>query len=51
MWRKDKQAEYQDKDGQFTGTIRGCDDTGRLRIEREDGTVSTYAFREVKFIL
>lgn len=51
MWRKDKQAEYQDKDGRFTGVIRGCDDTGCLQIERADGTVSTYAFREVKFIL
>ena len=51
MWRKDLEADYQDANGRFTGIIRGCDDMGRLQIERPDGSVSCYAFREVSFIL
>ena len=51
MWRKDREAEYQDANGRFTGTIRGCDEMGCLQIERPDGTLSTYAFREVSFLL
>lgn len=51
MWRKDIEADYEDAEGRFTGRIRGVDETGRLQIERADGTVSLYSLREVKFIL
>lgn len=51
LWRKDLPAAYRDAQGEFVGTIRGCDDLGCLQIEREDGTMSVYAFREVSFVL
>ena len=51
MWRKDTPADFRDEQGRFTGTIRGCDDMGCLQIERPDGTLSVYAFREVSFVL
>lgn len=49
MWRKEGYHPYCDADGNFMAKIAGVDmHTGRLSLEREDGTIRKYYFKEVK---
>lgn len=51
LFRRDVPARYRDADGLFTATLRRVEPDGRLCLERPDGTVSRYAFKEVSFII
>lgn len=51
LFRRDVPARYRDADGPFTATLRRVEPNGRLCLERPDGTVSRYAFKEVSFII
>ncbi len=42
---------YRDADGDFRGRIVKVGTGGRLMLEREDGTICEYAFKEVQFVL
>lgn len=51
LFRRDVPARYRDANGLFTATLRHVEPDGRLCLERPDGTVSRYAFKEVSFII
>lgn len=51
LYRRDQWHKYQDQAEIFTGRILKVSDTGRLIIEREDGTLNEYDFKEVEFLL
>ncbi len=38
-------------DGEFTGIIRGVEESGELDVEHPDGSVRGYLFKEIEFIL
>lgn len=46
-WRKFKDEEA----NSFTGKITGIDEHGRLNIEMKDGSLQSFAFREVSFLI
>lgn len=50
LYRKGIWAQYSDKLGTYTGKILGVSEIGMLQIERENGTVSEYHFKEVVFL-
>jgi BirA family transcriptional regulator, biotin operon repressor / biotin---[acetyl-CoA-carboxylase] ligase len=50
LYRKNVWAQYSDKLGAYTGKIVGVSEVGMLQIERENGTVSEYHFKEVVFL-
>jgi len=50
MYRFGKEAPFRDDEGTFTGTILGVNDLGQLMIEKQNGLVSTYSFKEVVFL-
>jgi len=50
LYLKDTPAAFKRKDGSpFEGIIRGVGPTGRLQMEHTDGTVESFAFKEVQF--
>lgn len=51
LFRKDEWCQWRDETGVFTGRIVTVSPEGRLIIEKEDGTESGYAFKEIEFIL
>lgn len=51
LFRRDVPSRYRDANGPFTATLRRVEPDGRLCLERPDGTVSRYAFKEVSFII
>jgi BirA family transcriptional regulator, biotin operon repressor / biotin---[acetyl-CoA-carboxylase] ligase len=51
LYRRDQWCSFQDTDGIFTGRISDVTGLGRLKVEREDGVVSEYSFKEIDFIL
>ena len=51
LYRNGQWFKYQGLKGIFTGRIVNVSDTGRLQVEREDGFISEYAFKEIDFIL
>ena len=51
LYRNAQWFKYQDMKGIFTGRIVNVSDTGRLQVEREDGIIDEYAFKEIDFIL
>ncbi len=51
LFRYEEWATYKSKDGHtFRGRIRGLEPTGRLLIEREEGGVGVFGFKEVEFL-
>lgn len=50
MYLRGREAVFEDAQGRFYGTIKGCTSEGLLEIERPDGRMSRYAFKEVKYI-
>lgn len=50
LYRKGIWAQYSDKLGTYNGKILGVSEIGMLQIERENGTVSEYHFKEVVFL-
>ena len=51
LYRNAKWFKYQDMKGIFTGRIVSVSDTGKLQVEREDGIIDEYEFKEIDFIL
>jgi BirA family biotin operon repressor/biotin-[acetyl-CoA-carboxylase] ligase len=51
LFRKDEWCKWRDETGVFTGRIVTVSPEGRLMIERERGTKTGYAFKEIEFIL
>jgi BirA family transcriptional regulator, biotin operon repressor / biotin---[acetyl-CoA-carboxylase] ligase len=50
LYRKDIWARYFDSQGVYVGRIVGVSEIGMLQIERENGEVSEYHFKEVVFL-
>jgi BirA family biotin operon repressor/biotin-[acetyl-CoA-carboxylase] ligase len=50
LYRKAGWHYYSDRGGTFRGRISGVSGEGKLRIERTDGAVMEYQFREIDFI-
>jgi BirA family transcriptional regulator, biotin operon repressor / biotin---[acetyl-CoA-carboxylase] ligase len=50
LYRRDGFHAYRDEKGDFSAKIRGVNAQGNLILEHEDGTVKSYAFKEVAYI-
>lgn len=51
LYRRDGMYEYQDSEGVFRAEIDHVEPSGLLVLRREDGTLSSYYFKEVSFQL
>jgi BirA family biotin operon repressor/biotin-[acetyl-CoA-carboxylase] ligase len=51
LYRQNEWSKYQDSKGIFTGRISDVNNSGRLSVERENGIVNEYCFKEIEFIL
>jgi BirA family transcriptional regulator, biotin operon repressor / biotin---[acetyl-CoA-carboxylase] ligase len=51
LYRNGEWFRYRDTYGIFTGRIVNVCDTGRLQVEKEDGIIDEYSFKEIEFIL
>lgn len=51
LWRRDGYHPYRDAAGNFTARITDVAPDGTLSLQRPDGTLSRYAFKEVTAIL
>ena len=51
LYRKGKEALYEDQSGRFTARLKDVQPNGRLVLQDEMGRERTYAFKEVKFIV
>lgn len=50
LYRREGWYTYRDRNGRFTARIAGISPQGVLTLERPDGQMSDYAFKEVSFI-
>lgn len=50
LYRKDGYHPYRDAGGLFSARICGIAPTGHLQLQLPDGTVRSYAFKEVSFV-
>ena len=51
LYRHNQWCKYKDINGPFTGCLLNVTTSGRLNVEREDGRVNVYSFKEIDFIL
>jgi BirA family transcriptional regulator, biotin operon repressor / biotin---[acetyl-CoA-carboxylase] ligase len=51
LYRLNEWSRYRDASGPFTGRISDLSFSGRLLIERSNGTISEYSYKEVDFIV
>ena len=51
LYRKGKEALYEDQSGRFTARLKDVQPNGRLVLQDEMGWERTYAFKKVKFIV
>ena len=51
LYRKDVPASYADSQGAFTATLRDVAPDGRLLLEDRQGTLRSYLFKEVAYII
>lgn len=51
LWRRDGYYRYRDEKAEFMARIEAVAPNGMLTLRRADGTVSTYAFKEVAAVL
>lgn len=51
LWRRDGYHPFRDAGGEFRARIVSVAPDGMLTLQRTDGTLSTYAFKEVSFII
>jgi BirA family biotin operon repressor/biotin-[acetyl-CoA-carboxylase] ligase len=51
LFRLNEWCEYKDLKANFTGRILTISDSGRIRIERQNGEMAEYSFKELEFIL
>ncbi|MDR1408287.1 MAG: biotin--[acetyl-CoA-carboxylase] ligase [Tannerella sp.] len=50
LYRREGYFPYRDEAGRFDACIRHVEPSGHLILERKDGTLSRYAFKEVTFL-
>ena len=50
LYRREVFYTYQDTEGCFEARIHGVEPSGRMILERKDGRLSCYAFKEVAYI-
>jgi BirA family transcriptional regulator, biotin operon repressor / biotin---[acetyl-CoA-carboxylase] ligase len=50
LYRLRKWSKYQDMKGRFTGRLVNVNESGKLVVEREDGNINEYSFKEIDFI-
>lgn len=50
LYRREGWYTYRDRNGRFTARIAGISPQGVLTLERPDGQMSDYAFKEVSFL-
>jgi len=50
MYKKDEPAFYESKGEKFEGIIRGVNEDGKLWIEKDNGELLKFSFKEVKFL-
>ncbi len=50
LYRSGTWGKFSDQQGRFTGKILSVGDTGKLIIEKEDGSLNEYGFKDVEFI-
>jgi BirA family biotin operon repressor/biotin-[acetyl-CoA-carboxylase] ligase len=50
LYRLNEWHEFRDIDGIYTGRILTVGDFGRIIIERQNGKISEYSFKEIEFI-
>jgi BirA family transcriptional regulator, biotin operon repressor / biotin---[acetyl-CoA-carboxylase] ligase len=50
LYRHNKWCTFQDIFGKFTGRVSKVTDIGKLQVEREDGSIKEYSFKEVDYI-
>jgi BirA family biotin operon repressor/biotin-[acetyl-CoA-carboxylase] ligase len=50
LYRRDGFHLWKDETGRFEARLREIEPTGRLILERRDGTISLYAFKEIEFV-
>lgn len=46
-----EQRAFVDKNGRFDGVVKGVDSDGRLLVQRNDGSLSRYTFKEIEQLL
>ncbi|HEX7494733.1 MAG TPA: biotin--[acetyl-CoA-carboxylase] ligase [Bacteroidales bacterium] len=51
LYKLNKWIKFKDVSGTYTGRILTISEYGRLQIERQNGILSEYSFKEVEFIL
>jgi BirA family biotin operon repressor/biotin-[acetyl-CoA-carboxylase] ligase len=51
LFRLNEWHEFRNIDGIYTGRILSVGDFGRIKIERKNGKISEYSFKETEFIL
>lgn len=51
LFRLNEWQEYTGCQGRFTGCIRSVSHDGRLQVQRKDGTIEAFSFKEIEFIL
>lgn len=51
LYRKDGFFGYEDESGRFEARIREIESTGHLILERRDGVLKRYAFKEVRCVM
>lgn len=51
LYRRTGAFLYEDGEGAFAASIADVEENGHLVLRRSDGRLSTYAFKEVKFII
>jgi BirA family transcriptional regulator, biotin operon repressor / biotin---[acetyl-CoA-carboxylase] ligase len=51
LYRHNQWCKYHDLNGVFTGRLLNVSDTGKLNVERAEGTINEYSFKEIDFIL
>jgi len=50
LYRRSGFYRYRDKDGEFEGTIVEVEDDGHLILRDREGSIRSYAFKEVEFV-
>jgi BirA family biotin operon repressor/biotin-[acetyl-CoA-carboxylase] ligase len=51
LYRKDSLATYRDAEGPFIATLRDVAPDGRLLLEDQQGTLRSYLFKEVTYVI
>lgn len=51
LYRREGSHRFRDAQGLFSASIAGVEPSGRLLLRKADGTESSYAFKEVEFII